>query len=745
MNKMRKYLSVLLSLTMLLLLFAACSSNSEEDANGDNSSTVDIGPRPTYEVPLRKRPQELFLNLKITHFTITPYDNGVFAYGTTKDEPEKEQFYFCNLEDGSITKSGFVLDDFLVLTYQAMSDGSLIVGGYHAQFDEYRTPVSMDTYSVYHLTAEDTVPIIKMEDDVATLRFTINEQEKKIYFEISKSGKYSVRIYSLSGELVNEVASDTLVRDLVYSSSSNTVYAIQTSGSDLSIHLLDEDQKTLKEIARLPNGATGARVHHNSEYGFIVEHWSKVMAFNCESKTFVELFDISRQGISGRIPSIIEYNDYYIVLVINDATIIPKIFKIIINEEYDGPVEVLRVGKFEMGRDIFLEDVIAEFNFYNPQFLVEITDYSAHGDEAATMLHMDIIKGVAPDIFLLAEPIVQSNFLPVHQYINSGMLVDISPYMKRDLDYNLLWTNALQTLYMDNACYIAVPSFGLYSFVGRSAAIESIKTDSLLDLLEIITNGLINQKSIFTADMTQGDFVIDIVLSNMNEFVNYSTGEVMFESEEFITLLDTAKKLIPDEKSSRVRLVQGDGELTLLKIDTFGQYSIYAEFLNGDFASTGFYGSPPGVALIPGHIFGISSGTKNIEGAWSFIRSIYENDNLPGNQYARFPMNKMSFELASDNYIEKLTEYIIDDGGGYHIYDDNHEFFVPFLNSDQIEKVATQISDLIDQIDRIYLVDQYLMNIILEELPAFFAGNKSAVETAKVIQSRAQIYLWELK
>lgn len=51
--------------------------------------------------------------------------------------------------------------------------------------------------------------------------------------------------------------------------------------------------------------------------------------------------------------------------------------------------------------------------------------------------------------------------------------------------------------------------------------------------------------------------------------------------------------------------------------------------------------------------------------------------------------------------------------------------------------------DLINSIDRLYQVDTTVMNIISVDLSAYFCGDKSAKDTAAIIQSRVNLYLNE--
>ena len=53
------------------------------------------------------------------------------------------------------------------------------------------------------------------------------------------------------------------------------------------------------------------------------------------------------------------------------------------------------------------------------------------------------------------------------------------------------------------------------------------------------------------------------------------------------------------------------------------------------------------------------------------------------------------------------------------------------------------VKDLIEHTNRIMRYDQSLMEIISDEAGAFFAGEKTAEETAQLIQNRVQLYLAE--
>jgi hypothetical protein len=102
-----------------------------------------------------------------------------------------------------------------------------------------------------------------------------------------------------------------------------------------------------------------------------------------------------------------------------------------------------------------------------------------------------------------------------------------------------------------------------------------------------------------------------------------------------------------------------------------------------------------------------------------------------------FPANIAALEerLA---YPEKYEE----SGSGIVSYShDGDEHRVVF--TDATPEESEQVRELIWSLDRMYRYNPALMDIIQEEAVALFYGDKSAAETARVIQNRVSTYLGE--
>jgi hypothetical protein len=141
------------------------------------------------------------------------------------------------------------------------------------------------------------------------------------------------------------------------------------------------------------------------------------------------------------------------------------------------------------------------------------------------------------------------------------------------------------------------------------------------------------------------------------------------------------------------------------------------------------------------------SAAKNKDGAWEFLKGYINYPGPPeqpnyissGNSF--FLSNKLNAELAEK---AKENQYYIDENGNKHEwgntqYIGGQNIEVP-NNTDADNAV---IYDLLDEISTISRSDINIWNIIVEDTDIYFAGKKSAEETAKLIENRVSTYLAE--
>ena len=147
--------------------------------------------------------------------------------------------------------------------------------------------------------------------------------------------------------------------------------------------------------------------------------------------------------------------------------------------------------------------------------------------------------------------------------------------------------------------------------------------------------------------------------------------------------------------------------------------------------------------------YAMSSACKNKDAAWEFIRG-FLTEEYQENIYS-LPTNINAFEKQLERAME--VEYEQDANGNY-ILDENGEkipvsrgMIYDGMTYKEIyattPEQAQQLRDAIAAATKLIDLDQSIIDIVTEQAEAFFAGQKTAEETAKLIQSKANIYVNE--
>ena len=106
-------------------------------------------------------------------------------------------------------------------------------------------------------------------------------------------------------------------------------------------------------------------------------------------------------------------------------------------------------------------------------------------------------------------------------------------------------------------------------------------------------------------------------------------------------------------------------------------------------------------------------------------------------------------EAVSSESETVSTETVITDDG---IADDDIAEVLPedewieedaYWNRPLTQAEVDQVVELINSTTTLYQYDEALMDIVLEEAEAFFAGTRSAKDAAAILQNRAQTYISE--
>ena len=139
--------------------------------------------------------------------------------------------------------------------------------------------------------------------------------------------------------------------------------------------------------------------------------------------------------------------------------------------------------------------------------------------------------------------------------------------------------------------------------------------------------------------------------------------------------------------------------------------------------------------------YAISARSANIDGAWDFLR-FYLTDEYQKELNWGMPIQMKYFMEAAQEATQR--PYYLDENGNKEEYDDyfymdGEEIKLDPMSQEQVDELV----NFIFSINKCYYGNSDITTIINEEMPSFFSGQKSAQEVAKIIQSRAQLFVNE--
>ncbi|MGX8699405.1 MAG: extracellular solute-binding protein, partial [bacterium] len=381
-----------------------------------------------------------------------------------------------------------------------------------------------------------------------------------------------------------------------------------------------------------------------------------------------------------------------------------------------------------------------------------------------TTLTTEILSGQVPDLFSVSS-------MPISRIAAKGYLEDLWPWIEQDAELggrSGVLEPVLNAMSTGEKLYYITPAVSLVTLGGPAQLVGTEMGWTVDDLLAAYRQ-MPPEADIMGVGMTKEQVLQSCLIMMQDDFVNWKTGEVRFDSEEFLNLMKFAD-LFPETfdweahygdgaeyVSDEQRLMQGLQMLQAVSIYDFNEWRVYQEMMGGDMTFIGF---PAGEGTV-GSAFSVDSGIAmsstcaDKAGAWEFVRYFLSYDYQKDSSWS-IPTNKQLFD-------ERLKEAMTDDY--YDAYDENGNlkrdengnvvkerspktsWWIDENNRIELyameEADCAKLMDLINATTHIYQYDETLWNIISDECAAFFAGQQSAEDAARLIQSRMNIYVNE--
>lgn len=407
-----------------------------------------------------------------------------------------------------------------------------------------------------------------------------------------------------------------------------------------------------------------------------------------------------------------------------------------------------------------LSNAIIKFNRNNDKYRISVKDYSEYNTEddytaGMTKLTTEILAGNLPDMLLL-----NAN-MPYEQYAAKGILEDLYPYIDADSDVSRedLFPTVMAALEADGKLCQAASGFSIQAVMGPKSVVGDTPGwtyEQYNEALSQMPEGCAG----FSRYMTRDSMLNTLLAADTDYYVNWTTGECKFDTPEFVNMLNFAAQFPADYPEDdmwvdeRELIAEGKQMLTTAYISSFDDI-LYNDVYFGPGNAT-YIGYPTNEGV--GNLLTIDGGiaiTKNCadkDGAWQFVRSFLTEKGqdemydyyLPTNikLFDRYLAHEMEQEYEKDaegNYVlDENGERIPVSKGGWGMADGTtYEIYA--ITQEQ----ADQLKNLINNTTKLANYNDSIFDIVSEQAAAFFAGQKSAEEVAKLIQSKANIYVNE--
>jgi hypothetical protein len=530
------------------------------------------------------------------------------------------------------------------------------------------------------------------------------------------------------------------------------------------LKVIDTVNKKYGEQYKIKSGMFGSAVSGNADYPLIMASGSELYSYNYLTGERTLLIDFLASGTTisdfnniavlgnGRF-AVVTTKWNMIPMGLNSYSGSTSTTKIIIFDKVD-PADVKErelITIYNYYSDNLLLEFAADFNKKNLEYEIDVKSYNdLTGDGSAdpiTSLNNDIISGNIPDILMI------SSGMPYDSYASKGLFADLYKYIEKDdtLTKESLNPYVLKALETDGKLYSITKGFGLNGLVGKTSIFGG---EGKLTAEKIKEVTAAYPESSLMGTTTQDSFISMMVGNQLNAFVNIETGEVSFNSPEFIELLNLAKTFPAeyDQEAMMYRDYETMYRENMALLES-GFVTDFRSIVNTKYQTFGeditFMGFPnpnnSGIIMTPAAEIAVMS-QGNTDAAWEVVKGymLYESED----ERLGFGMPIMNDKLEAAAAAAAKPMTYTDPATG-ELKEVENMFWSS--NGEQVkipdntEADNQTVFDLIENIGGVSRYDKDLMKIIEEETAAFFSGSKTAEECAVLIDNRAATYAAETK
>lgn len=357
-------------------------------------------------------------------------------------------------------------------------------------------------------------------------------------------------------------------------------------------------------------------------------------------------------------------------------------------------------------------EAMNQFNRASDTYRVEVETYGSAQD-----LQLKLSAGDVPDLLYWDQGTLE-NGPSISLLAKNGYLADLEPLFDADPELSTedFIPNLLELAKSQADGLYAMPiEFYYVTLTGQKEYVGDSTGWTVSDMIAAAQR-LPEDMEVWEY-MSQWDMLDMILRCNLSNFMDVGAGTCQFETQEFYDILNFSRDYFPSEVGedytpSGNAMLTGEGAMGRV-----GQFAsdVLRPLEEQGRTLIGYPGAgDSGLSIIFYQEMSIFAQGSQQEGAWEFLRTLYSYDYQYGCWSA---VRADAFSAREDWYLE--------------------------VNGSCTKEESQAARELVYQATQLRETTYPCSDLILEEVQAFFAGDKSAEETARLIQNRVEIYLAE--
>ena len=376
-----------------------------------------------------------------------------------------------------------------------------------------------------------------------------------------------------------------------------------------------------------------------------------------------------------------------------------------------------------------MDILAARFNAHSDEYYVRVVDYTrdmeASAEEIQLRLNTELISGKAPDMFCFSSGWISPNI-----YAGKGLLTDMKPLIEADEELSPEDIVLYKALDYNGGIYVIGDSFDIFTMAARESDFGQRYGWTLEEYRQIDAGLREDQMCMY--NLTRDSFMDNIIARYVRSAVDWTGSSCDFDNPEFVELLRTVLELreTPEDPNNMVfgpgepRVAAGE-QTTVAVFAMFVSSLAESEQMAGCPLSFIGWPTPDGSCGSDASLnteLAICSLSRHQEGCWELIKYMLMNANTDRGIMPGYPL--LMYRPALEESIAKAMA--------------DEDAQVKMTQAD-----ADKLLDFLSAIENLNEYDSAIMDIIKSECQAMFNGDKTPEETAKLIQSRASLYVAE--